>query len=389
MVVSAVRATLPELVVFVRARLHEEVSEFYVVDDPTLSGVEAETIPAALEAILYGLANQVDVEDAVPTALLRQARLAAQANVSLHALLRRQRVAQATMWDAFLQAAQRAVDEDELRSATLRRISQYHFAWNDHVVATLISEYEAEHRAYFTRHSDRKKRAMVNAVLAGSPPDERALGYPMQGRHLSVIAWGEKPDVAIKHIASRLSAKYLIVSGIDDAFFGWFRRATRSTGADDNLAGVELPANTQIACGQYANNVEGFRASHAQAGLAYRVARLGSQPVTWYREVSLEALVLRDLPAAHQFVRQELGGLLDGSVRSRTLLETIKTYYALGQNAAATGVRLDVNERTVAYRLRSVEGALGSTVWERRDEISVALRIADLLEQTIATTPSG
>lgn len=380
MVVSAVRAALPELVSSVQGRLHEEVPEFYVVDDPALSSAEVETIPASLEAILLGLVEHLNVEDAVPEVMLRQARMAAQASVSLHALLRKQRVAQAATWDAFLDAAQRVVADDELRGAVLRRISQYHFAWNDHVVATLISEYEAEHRLYFMERSDRKKRAVVNAVLAGAPADEQALGYPMSGRHLAVVAWGEKPEAAVKQIGAGLGAKYLSVSGTDGACFGWFRRATHSNKSDDDLASVILPPGTQVACGQYANDIEGFRSSHVQAGLAYRVGKLGAQSITWYLDVSLEALVLRDLPAAREFARLELGGLLDGSGRSRTLLETIKTYYALGQNAAATGAQLYVNERTVAYRLRSIEGALGSTVWERRDQIAVAIRIAELLD---------
>ncbi|TWP32705.1 PucR family transcriptional regulator [Leekyejoonella antrihumi] len=386
-IVAAVRAGLPELADFVQVRLHEEVPEFYVVDDPALPGAEAEAIRSSLEAILQGLSARIDVEDAVPGAMLRQARLAAQANVSLHALLRKLRIAQAHMSDAFLDAAHRVVADDELRGAALRRISQYHFAWNDHVGAALVSEYEAEHRLFFVQRPDRKRRAMVNAVLAGSPPDEQILGYPMSGRHLAVITWGERPETAIKNIASTLGAKYLSISGTDDAYYGWLRRATRSSKADDDLASVTLPPNTYVACGQYANDVVGFRTSHVQAGLAYRVAKLGRRTVSWYRDVSLEALVLRDLPAAHEFVRVEIGALLDGSARSRTLLETIKTYYALGQNAAATGARLNVNERTVAYRLRSVEVALGSTVWERRDEIAVAIRIAELLEQTAATKP--
>jgi DNA-binding PucR family transcriptional regulator len=387
-VVSAVRAALPELIGSVQARLHDEVPEFYVVDDPALSGAELETIPASLEAILQGLVEHLDVEDAVPDVMLRQGRMTAQAGVSLHALLRKQRVAQAATWDAFLAAAQRVVDDDELRGAVLRRISQYHFAWNDHVVEKLISEYEAEHRLFFMERSDRKKRAVVNAVLAGAPADEQALGYPITGRHLAIVAWGEKPGAAINEIGARLGAKYLSVSGTDGACFAWFRRATPSTKSDDDLATVNLPPGTQVACGQYANDIEGFRSSHAQAGLAYRVAKLGSRSVTWYRDVSLEALVLRDLPAAREFARLELGDLLDGSGRSRTLLETIKTYYALGQNAAATGALLYVNERTVAYRLRSIEGALGSKVWERRDQIAVAIRIAELLEPAAVSTTS-
>lgn len=386
-IVKAVEAELPELAALVRTRLREEVAEFYVVDDPALSTFELETISSSLASILQGLADQRDVEDAVPERMLRQARLAAQANVSLHALLRKQRVAHAVMWDAFLEAAQRVVVDDKLRSTALRSISQYHFAWNDHVIVTLISEYEAEHRLYFTARSDRKKRAMVKAVLGGSTADENALGYPMGGRHLAIIAWGDKPEAVIRSIGTALGGNCLIVSGIDDAYFGWVHRATHSTNSDDDLASVVVPQNTQVACGQYANDLVGFRSSHVQAGRTYRVARLGTRPLTWYRNVSLEALVLRDLPTAHDFVRYELGPLLDASERSRVLLKTLKTYYELGQNAAATGVRLDINERTVAYRLRTIEELLGSTVWERREELGVAIRIAEIQEITPSVSP--
>ena len=96
----------------------------------------------------------------------------------------------------------------------------------------------------------------------------------MGGRNLAVVAWGEKPEAAIKNIASRLGAKLLTIAGTDDTCFAWFRRTTRSISSDDDPKLIELPANTQIVCGQYANDVAGFRTSHAQAGLAYRAGRV-------------------------------------------------------------------------------------------------------------------
>jgi len=379
-IASAVDARLPEVAENIQRKMHSEVPEFYVIDDPALRHAEADAIRASLEAIIRGLVDQLEVQDTVPGAMLKQARLAAQANASLHALLRKSRIAQSVAWDAFLDEAQRVVEDDELRALALRRISQYQFAWNDYMSAALVTEYEAEHRLYFLERPDRKKRAMVTAVLAGSPADEVAMGYSMSGWHLAVVAWGDHPETAIRNVATLLGSQSLVVSATDGAYFGWLRSVKRRKEPVPNLTMAKLPPGTRVSYGQVAEGIEGFRRSHRQAGLAYRVARLQSEPFTAYRDVALEALLLRDLPAAHEFVVQELGPLLDNSRRSNTLLETIKVYFATGHNASATGARLMVNERTVAYRLRSVEVALGTTVWERRDEIAAAIRVAGLLE---------
>jgi len=387
-VAAALDARLTELADSVQRQMHAEVPEFYVNDDPALRQAESDAIRGSLEAILRGLVDQLEVEATVPGAMLKQARLAAQANVSLYALLRKSRIAQSVTWDAFLDVAQHVISDDDLRGMALRRISQYQFAWNDVVSAALVSEYEAEHRLYFLERPDRKRRAIVNAVLAGSPPDEAAMGYQLTGWHFAVVAWGEHPEAAIQAIGATQGSGHLKVSGTDGAVFAWFRSVRKRKDEGPDLSAVKLPIGTRLAIGQYAEGVEGFRRSHRQAGLAYRVARLGCDDITAYRDVALEALLLRDLPAASEFVQQELGPLLDGSPRSRTLLETVKIYYATGHNASATGLRLGVNERTVAYRLRSLEDALGNTVWQRRDEIAAAIRVAALLEHASAGASS-
>lgn len=386
-VAAALDARLLKLTDYIQQQMHAEVPEYYVTDEPALRQAEVAAIRASLEAILRGLVDHLEVQDAVPGAMLKQARLAAQANVSLYALLRKSRIAQAVTWDAFLDVAQQVISDDELRGMVLRRISQYQFAWNDCVSASVVSQYEAEHRLYYRERPDRKRRALVNAVLSGAPPDESAMGYPMTGWHFAVVAWGGQPELAVNAIGATLGLRHLTVSATDGAVFGWFRSVKNPKEAGPGLSAVSLQGETRLAYGQYAEGVEGFRRSHRQAALAYRVARLGSAPITAYRDVALEALLLRDLPAANEFVLQELGPLLDGSARSRTLLETVRAYYATGHNASATGLRLGVNERTVAYRLRSVEEALGHNVWARRDEIAAAIRVSGLLEHVATTDP--
>ena len=97
--------------------------------------------------------------------------------------------------------------------------------------------------------------------------------------------------------------------------------------------------------------------------------------------VALEALVIRDLPAVHDFVVEQLGPLYGADERARVLRETLRAYFANGQNAASTALVIGVHERTVAYRLRSAEKWLGQSIATSRDELSIALRMFDLLQE--------
>lgn len=65
--------------------------------------------------------------------------------------------------------------------------------------------------------------------------------------------------------------------------------------------------------------------------------------------------------------------------RSRLLRETLRAYFDAGQNAAAAAAALGVHERTVTYRLRSIEERLGRPLRTRRDELGVALRLAPVV----------
>ena len=124
-------------------------------------------------------------------------------------------------------------------------------------------------------------------------------------------------------------------------------------------AKLEPPPGTQLAVGTPGEGVEGFRSSHRQALSTYRIARETTQPVTTFADVALLALTLQDPTLAREFVRCELGPLAAGDARSQLLRETLRAYFDAGQNAAAAAAALGVHERTVTYRLRSIEERLG------------------------------
>ncbi|NEK87350.1 PucR family transcriptional regulator [Blastococcus saxobsidens] len=380
MLAQGVEARLPALTETIVRRLREEVPEFYKLDDPVLGDAESDAIAASLRDILDGLVEGRTPPEQASDRILREARLAAQADIDLHALLRTSRVGQAATWDCFLEVADELLPDAGQRLPVLRHASQYHFAWNDRVAASIIDAYQKERNAFYFHGRDRKRRALVRDLLAGIPVDEAALGYSLRGRHLGIVVWGDAPEAALKQLTNTLGWQSLTVTGTAGTVLGWIGRPAGKASGDDDLSRLSLPSGTHLACGEYMNDVEGMRLTHRQAWQAYRVARIKGQPITWYRKVALEALVLRDLPAVRSFVRQELGPLYGTAERAVVLRETLRAYFASGQNAASAAAVIGVHERTVAYRLRSVEKWLGTSITSVRDELSVALRLSELFQ---------
>jgi DNA-binding PucR family transcriptional regulator len=101
--------------------------------------------------------------------------------------------------------------------------------------------------------------------------------------------------------------------------------------------------------------------------------------VTHYGEVALEALAAGDPDEARAFVVRELRGLEGDDARARRLRETLRAWFAAGQNAAATAAALGVHEQTVAARLRAVEERTGAPPAARRAELETALRLREYL----------
>ena len=99
-----------------------------------------------------------------------------------------------------------------------------------------------------------------------------------------------------------------------------------------------------------------------------------------YDDLALQALVLRDERAARDFTARELGPLLDGRKRTAVLLQTLRVYVQNGWNAASAGAQLEVHERTIGYRLATIEQRLGRPLTTRREELGVALRLHATLD---------
>jgi DNA-binding PucR family transcriptional regulator len=61
------------------------------------------------------------------------------------------------------------------------------------------------------------------------------------------------------------------------------------------------------------------------------------------------------------------------------LRETLSAYFACSFNASAAAAKLEVNDRTIAYRLNNIEQLLGRRVRPRQTELQAAIRLERVL----------
>ena len=175
------------------------------------------------------------------------------------------------------------------------------------------------------------------------------------------------------------SWELLTVAGTDATAWGWLGATAIGHPDLSRLRGFAPPMGVRLAVGEPGHGVEGFRLTHRQAVERIPNHAYASEPVTWHADIALLALTLQDPAAAREFVRQELGSLADDDERSELLRDTLTAYFATGHNAASAAAALGVHDRTVLYRLRTIEERLGRSILVRREELGVAPRLAPVV----------
>ena len=284
------------------------------------------------------------------------------------------------LWEQMSAEVERRGLPDARRVEVLRVLSRYLFAYVDQVTGELAEVYQTE-RDRLLRSQERRRASLTRELLAGMPVSEEELGYRLRVDHIGVIAWGRNPEAGATQLAQELGCASLIAGGGGRSVWVWLGGRPRiGPAAARALERFSPPEGTFLACGDVAYGEHGFVQSHRQALQAYRVAIIGGAPMTRYDDVALEALVVQDERLARDFVARELGPLAAPDAKTARLRETLRAYFSLGQNASAAGALLKVHERTVGYRLASIEERIGHPITRRRDELGLALRIHALIE---------
>jgi hypothetical protein len=295
-----------------------------------------------------------ELPEACPDEDLAAARAAVAYGAPVTVVLQCYRAGHAALWDAWMDAAGG-------RRELLAAGSDFLFAYVDRCAAWVEAEYAREHERALRGAEQRRMRTVLH-VLEGREADEAALGYALDGEHVALVAWGAQPEAALRGAGATL-----VVSADPQTAWGWRRGAQAPR--------LDPPAETSLAAGGPAS----FRTAHAEARDAHRVARRRGLRVARYADIALEALGAADERRGRDFVARELGGLAGDGPREATMRDTLRAYFACGQNAASAAARLGVHERTVANRLRAIEARLGRPVVARRAELEMALRLRDLL----------
>lgn len=357
--------------------MRRELPEFFVRDeDPDFVEIYRQSYHDQLRFICDGLARGEDLHGSeVPALAVAEARMSANFGIKLGSLLLGYRISHRLFLDEAMQRAESSIADERVRGAVLRATSTWMFTYFDWMTLRMTEVYEQE-RDLLVRDLERRKRKVVRDLLDGQPVDAGELRYDLTREHLGLVAWGDDPERALVAIGAAAGLSVLTVASTDTTAWGWIGASAID---EDELRGrsaFEPPADVRLAIGDKGDGVEGFRRTHRQAWNAYRIARESTDPITWYADVALLALTLKDPAAAREFVLHELGALADRDERSEVLRDTLSAYFASGQNATAAAAALGVHDRTARYRIRTIEQRLGRSILARRDELGVALRLA-------------
>lgn len=369
-------------------RIRLEIPE--LVQDADHSAAALEATRALLAE--FAAALRLGIEHArfhAPTAALGFTQLLARQGVPLTSILRSYRLGQALVFERAARLSERLPDDAD-RVAAIARIGALTFAFADGAMSDVTHEYEAE-RELAIRGAYARRAEVVRDLLSGRSVDpldaERVLAHRLDGRHRALVVWsaGEPLDNdalagAARPVTRALGqGRQLVIPDTADGITIW----VTPTGDDPREAVAALPpppSSLRIAIGAVGSGPEGFAATKRQADLARGVVRLGGRStITWYPDVALAAVLLRDRDTARAFAAEELRELLQQTRAAAGIRATLSAYFAVGADQTRAATALTVHRNTIAKRLQAAEALIGHPLTERTAELQAALVIVGAL----------
>jgi hypothetical protein len=378
-VLERLRSRRAEIEGAIFARVHDAVPDPARDDDPELTDGLRKTIGATLDYFLEAIERDELPAGGPPQAALAQARRAARSAMPLDTVLRRYVAGHLAIWHFVLDAIERAGAEGEGRTALLHRASYLQSSFFDQLVGSIAEEYARE-RERSTRYRAQRDAELVSELLSGAISSAGELDYDFDAAsHLGLIANGTDAEGAVRSLAASLDARLLTVARGEQTLWAWL--AFRDDPGDVPVRRLARhgAGDCSLALGEPAPEIEGFRLTHRQARIAYRVALRRPQALTRYRDVVLVALALEDERVGRSLIEMYLAPLDGPRDRGQVLRETLRAYFSTGQNASSAAALLGVHERTIRYRLRVIEECLARPPDECRAELETALKLEGCL----------
>ncbi|MBJ7906973.1 helix-turn-helix domain-containing protein [Streptomyces sp. DSM 110735] len=385
-------------------------------DAATRSLLEAsitENVVAALNFV--GRDFDADLLEA-PSAALAYARILAQRDVSLSALVRAYRIGHSRVLDDCFTLAEELPAEDRVAVvlALVRRSALY----IDQICEQVGRAYERE-RERWVASQDGERRRWVGSLLDGGPVDraaaERALRYPLDAVHVACALWPSgrmtsfdlltAVDEVRAHATAVLRARAALVVPTDEREVRLWLALPARGGAD--RVDLAPPEGTSLhaAVGRPGAGLEGFRSSARQAARVREVLGTrsrgaggrdaggrsaggrGVEDAHWvhYADVAPVALMAGDPAAVRDFVTATLGELAEPGARGAVLRETLRVFLARRRSHAAAATALNLHRNSVQYRVRQASALLPGGARDLDDDFSVraALLAAQWLGDTV------
>ena len=292
------------------------------------------------------------------------------------------RVGESVAWRRWMEIAfeltSDPVELHELLDVSSRSIS----AFIDATLAGIAAQIEVE-RDELTRGTYAERRQVVGLILDGAPISrqraEARLGYPLNRPHTAAIIWTDTPDGDLRDLDRTAdafaraagSARPLSILPSTASRWVWVAGAA-AIDAGQLLRAIDQVPDVRVAIGRTLNGIEGFRRSHLDALTTQRMlARLSSaQPVAFFSDVQLVALITHDPQGADEFITQVLGLFESASAELRA---AVLTFVNEQCNASRAAERLHTHRSTLLRRLARADRLLPRPLNETSVQVAVAL----------------
>jgi hypothetical protein len=362
----------------IRARVRAEVAEF-AADDPESWETQTRVVQGSRLSQAQHLVHGRAIPKRLADADTKAVRMAVFGDIPIGALLHAYRIGHDVSLEAWLDAVESVELPASTREPAVRAIIRFALEYNDALSQLIEVDYAAE-RKRVQNDATAEEARLVRDVVGGVRADLDGFNYDLALAHIGLILRGTAGARVARDLAKQLDGRLLAVTTPAGPTWAWIGRDTFGLTQQAALRDFTPPPETTLAVGLPQSGLHGFRRTHRQAARAYLVAgRRHDKSLTLYEDVALEGLVLREEPAAREFVADILGDLAGDDPRSAQLRTTIAAYFQSEQNRSATAARLKIHDATVARHLEEVEKRIGHRVNQRRVELETALRLRELV----------
>lgn len=394
------------------SEVSRDIGDHVIAEIPELRGDETvikilqASIAENVATLLHIFENDITLDKIEgPAAALEYARRLAQRGISLSAMVRAYRIGHWRFLQWCLDELNRQDADEDLATATNRRMLRVSFGYIDRVTEHVIAVYQQE-RDHWLLSQTAARAARVRDILTEKDVDlnwaEPALGYPLRQNHLGLVAWlptltGGGEGLAKLHritneIAQKLDCPARPLFVPRDAMFSW---AWLPLGSHGDVPWKQVSdvvehsdPSVHVCAGRVGYGIEGFRSTHRQAVRTQELAAAAS-PVpqfTNFSHVGPIALMATNIDDMRTWVWGILGPLAVDDESSARLRETVQIFLGTGCSYTATASAQILHKNTVQYRIRKAEEILGYSVQQGHIDLEVALLAVEYLGSTLLRT---